>query len=265
VIRVTADEQDSEQEGAALAVRRSRAGAPGGGAVRGGAMQGGAVRGAAGRGAAGRSGGAARRDGAEPPRFPAKRAAIAHAALTLFVRDGYERTSVDAIAAKAGVSKRTVYSHYADKEQLFLSVVEDTYNGIMDQVLGIAARKLAGRGDLEHRLRGFIRAIARETGRSPERAALVRLILTEAPHFPALTAQWEGRRSLTPLLAEALTGPGIAGLDIADPAQAADHLTALTFGQINNRSLFGLLQLSDDELGSIIDSGIAVFLRAYRA
>jgi TetR/AcrR family transcriptional regulator, mexJK operon transcriptional repressor len=40
-----------------------------------------------------------------------KRDAIGRAALTLFASDGYERTSVDAIAAEAGVSKRTVYSH----------------------------------------------------------------------------------------------------------------------------------------------------------
>jgi AcrR family transcriptional regulator len=199
------------------------------------------------------------------PRYPAKRAAIASAALRLFVRDGYERTSVDAIAAEAGVSKRTVYSHYADKQQLFLSVVEDTYNGIMDGVLGIARQHLDGPGDLEHRLRGFISAVSRQTGRSAERSALIRLILSEAPHFPALTAQWEMRRSLTALLTTALTGQDDAELDLTDPATAADHLGALTFGQINNRSLFGLIRLSDDQLDAIIDSGIAVFLRAYRA
>ena len=54
--------------------------------------------------------------------------AIAGAALVLFARDGYERTSVDAIAAEAGVSKRTVYSHYGDKENLFLLVLRETYD-----------------------------------------------------------------------------------------------------------------------------------------
>ena len=57
-----------------------------------------------------------------------KHHAIAGAALVLFARDGYERTSVDAIAAEAGVSKRTVYSHYGDKENLFLLVLRETYD-----------------------------------------------------------------------------------------------------------------------------------------
>jgi AcrR family transcriptional regulator len=56
-----------------------------------------------------------------------KRTAIVAAALRLFLRDGFERTSVDAIAAEAGVSKRTIYNHYGDKESLFLSVIEDTF------------------------------------------------------------------------------------------------------------------------------------------
>ena len=63
-----------------------------------------------------------------------KHDAIAAAALVLFARDGYERTSVDAIAAEAGVSKRTVYSHYGDKENLFLLVLRETYDTMRERV-----------------------------------------------------------------------------------------------------------------------------------
>ena len=69
-----------------------------------------------------------------------KRMAIARAALTLFASDGYERTSVDAIAAEAGVSKRTVYSHYGDKENLFLSVVRETYDAMLKRITEIVDR-----------------------------------------------------------------------------------------------------------------------------
>jgi len=54
---------------------------------------------------------------------PAKRAAIESAAHALFLRDGYARTSVDAVAREAGVSKRTVYDYYGDKQRLFLDEI----------------------------------------------------------------------------------------------------------------------------------------------
>ena len=200
------------------------------------------------------------------PRYPAKRAAIARAALDLFVRDGYERTSVDAIAAAAGVSKRTVYSHYADKERLFLAVVEDTYNALMSQVRDIADRELDRPGDARQKVTAFVTCVARAVSGSAERAALLRLIISEAPRFPELVAQWQGRRSISGLLTRLLASlPPGSGLAIDDPAQAADYLSALTFGQINNRSLMGLIRLSDEDLDAIILGGVGVFLRAYRA
>ena len=54
-----------------------------------------------------------------------KRAAILTAARSLFVESGVERTSMDAVAARAGVSKRTVYDYYGDKHRLLLGVIED--------------------------------------------------------------------------------------------------------------------------------------------
>src|SRR5215472_5468716 len=98
-----------------------------------------------------------------------KREAIARAALTLFSSDGYERTSVDAIAAEAGVSKRTVYSYYGDKENLFLSVVRDTYEGMLVRIGEIVDRVPWDR-DLTVTLTGCVTDINRSVVRSPERA-----------------------------------------------------------------------------------------------
>ena len=52
-----------------------------------------------------------------------KRAAILAAAKALFIRNAFAGTSMDAIAAEAGVSKLTVYSHFGDKDNLFREVI----------------------------------------------------------------------------------------------------------------------------------------------
>ena len=57
------------------------------------------------------------------PKDEAKRAAIFDAAQELFLKRGLQGTSMDAIAAEAGVSKLTVYSHFADKDALFKEVI----------------------------------------------------------------------------------------------------------------------------------------------
>lgn len=57
------------------------------------------------------------------PKSAAKAVAIREAAVKLFMRDGMERTSMDAVANAAGVSKQTVYSHFRSKDQLFRACV----------------------------------------------------------------------------------------------------------------------------------------------
>ena len=192
-----------------------------------------------------------------------KHDAIAAAALVLFARDGYERTSVDAIAAEAGASKRTVYSHYGDKENLFLLVLSETYDTMLERVRDIVDRNLRDVDDVRPALTASIRDIVRTITRSPERSTLVRLLISEAPHFPAILDLWHNR-GIVPLIAERLAKLAAAGLlDTDDPAQAAEHLSALTLGQVNNKSMMGTIQLTDSEADRIIVGGIAVFMRAY--
>lgn len=197
------------------------------------------------------------------PSWQRKHQAIASAALRLFARDGYERTSVDAIAAEAGVSKRTIYSHYGDKQNLFLLVVRDTHAEMRDRFREIMDRTLRDVDDLEKSLTGFVSEIARTLVCVPERATLMRLVLTEIPHFPPLMDMWRDRAVVT-VLAEPLARLAAVGKIAApDPTLAAEHFAALTLGQLNTRSLMGTIQLSDAEVDHIITNGIRVFLRAY--
>jgi TetR/AcrR family transcriptional repressor of mexJK operon len=191
-----------------------------------------------------------------------KREAIARAALTLFASDGYERTSVDAIAAEAGVSKRTVYSHYDDKETLFLSVVRDTYEAMLARI-GEIIDWVPWDRDLADALTGCVTDITRSIVRAPERATLTRLLITEAPHFPAVIDLLR-TREIAPLLAVPLERLASAGrLNLTDGRQAAEHLATLTFGQVSTRSLLGTVPLSEEETARLIKGGVQVFIRAY--
>jgi TetR/AcrR family transcriptional repressor of mexJK operon len=212
----------------------------------------------AGRGAATSSGRAV--GGAGP-----KGEAIAAAALRLFLRDGYERTSVDAIAAEAGVSKRTIYNRYGDKENLFLSVLWGTYAAMMATFRGIAEKHLGEVADVQQDLTAFAREVAFTVTTAPDRIALVRLILAEAPYFPSLIRAERGRATMHGVVAGCLARLASQGsLAIADPGEAAEHLLALTFNQINSRTLFGVIPISDADVDRVVTGGVAAFVRAYR-
>jgi TetR/AcrR family transcriptional repressor of mexJK operon len=196
-----------------------------------------------------------------------KRAAIVEAALDVFLREGFARASVDSIAAEAGVSKRTIYNHYGDKENLFLSVIGDTYDALISGVVDLMDKYLADLPDdqVEAGIVGFSRAIAMFAARTPRRSAMIRLMMAEAPYFPALREVQARPRSITGAIAERLTKLAARGLlDVPEPVEAANHLFALTMGQINNRTLWGALPVTDDEINRMATSGAQAFLRAYR-
>ena len=197
-----------------------------------------------------------------------KRNLIAQAALRLFLRTGFARTSVDAIAEEAGVSKRTIYNHYGDKESLFLSVVRETYEGMIAVLERLMDQYLTDVPDdaVEANIVAFSCDLALLAAQSSERSAVIRLMMTEASHFPELQDVQMRPRGITGAIAERLTRLAARGLlDVPDPEEAANHLFSLTMGQMNNRTLFGAIPVSDEEITRMASSGARAFLRAYRA
>lgn len=60
-------------------------------------------------------------------------------ALAIFIRDGYARASIDAIAEDAGYSKGAVYSNFAGKEGLFLAILKQKFAAEIAEMKALAA------------------------------------------------------------------------------------------------------------------------------
>ncbi|QNP70433.1 TetR/AcrR family transcriptional regulator [Streptomyces roseirectus] len=201
--------------------------------------------------------------------LPDKRRAIMGAARKLFGRDGYTRTSVDGIAGEAGVSKRTIYNHFANKEELFQSVVLEGAEDFTRTVAAIADRHLRKIVDIEDDLVEFGVDRARAAMAAEKHFSLVRTIKAEATRIPRpLLEAWRevGPSAAQGLLAgylRQLTEKGF--LHVTDAAKAANHFTLLTFANVADSSFNGAVPLPDAEIEEIVTSGVRTFLRLYGA
>jgi AcrR family transcriptional regulator len=195
-----------------------------------------------------------------------KRRAILEAGTTLFLRNGYRGTSMDEIAALAGVSKQTVYKHFADKESLFseivTSTVEEVAEPIHDEVL-----ELQDSGDIEADLRGLARQLLGQV-MQPRILQLRRLVIGEAGRFPELgrTFYEQGPGRTIAALAtvfERLADRGVLQPD--DPLLAAAHFNWLVMSiPLNRAMLLGEDELpASAELNQYADAGVRAFLAAY--
>lgn len=194
----------------------------------------------------------------------AKRQAILQAAQTLFLRQGYDGSSMDAIATEAGVSKLTVYSHFNDKESLYIAAVKarcelELPSLIFDQSPDEPVETLLRR----------IGTAFTELANSPESIALHRLLLSSTGHeLPLARAFYEiGPLRVTAELAELLRRLSEGGqLRIDNPQHAAEHFFCLLKGSANFRLLLGCGEPpSAAESEHHVTEVVQLFTRAYRA
>jgi TetR/AcrR family transcriptional repressor of mexJK operon len=196
------------------------------------------------------------------PKDPAKRKAILEAAKELFVRYGYDGSSMEAIAAEAGVSKLTVYSHFTDKETLFVEAVQAKCAERMPELF---AEPPAG-ASLESLLltlgRGFNQLI-----NSPEAIALSRLMVAQGagnPHLSQLFFEAGPQRVLDQMerLLEQARQQGKLKMD--SPRRAAEHFLMLVQGCVHFRLLIGCESPpTEAEAEAHVREVVALFLRAF--
>lgn len=192
--------------------------------------------------------------------------AIREAAAALFLERGYQATSMDEIAARAGVSKQTIYTHFPNKEVLF----EDLVLGNVGRVEEFQRQLQAAfdEPDLASALRTGARLYARFVIR-PEVLRLRRLVIGEAGRFPELARRYYAAvpEKVYAALASQfgrLQGEGRLRLD--DPILAAQHFAWLALGWPMDVAMFDEARLpSGADLDRMADAAATVFLAAYGA
>ena len=191
---------------------------------------------------------------------------IMEAATTLFLRNGYLGTSVDDIAALARVSKQTVYTHFADKEQLFAELIRGNMDRA-DEFIQAIALSLQNTTDVERDLRLLARRYI-STVINPQALQLRRLVIGEAGRFPELARTYQQRvpQQVIAVLATQLQQLADRGLlRLSDAVLAATHLAWLILGGPLDEAMFraDAAQHSTAELKRLADVAVDVFLAAY--
>ena len=204
----------------------------------------------------------AKNPGPGRPKDLEKRAAILDAAKHLFPATGFEGTSMDAIAASAGVSKLTVYSHFTDKETLFFAAIRERCEEQMPCTLFDVDLKGPVRGQLEAIAQAFFKLVT-----APEALSLHRLLMSGSASSPKLVQLfWEaGPQRIQAGFQHFLAREISAGqLEVDDILLASQQFFALLKGDLHARMLCGCPEPIDAaEVDAHVRSTVDFFLRAY--
>lgn len=192
-------------------------------------------------------------------RSDAKRTAIVVAATAAFLAQGYEAASMDAIAADARVSKRTVYNHFPSKRDLFRAVTQRLYAGLLDADAFSAPADEPPSAALPRLARTILKHL-----RQPEVRGLLRLVIAEQQRIPELAAEFHG----------AGKGPAIGLVEryfaeahergrlvVPDPLLAAQQFLGAVKESLFWPALIGLPTRADED--AVIEAATAMILQRY--
>ena len=200
----------------------------------------------------------------DDPRVVRTRAAVVDAARTLFLRQGYAGTTMHDIADMAGITKRTVYNNYADKDVLFTQIVVDVIS--YADAFAIGLRETFATGFSRENLHAGFHELGRELTLSivrPEVVALRRLLIGEARVFPELAKHYFERApgQVIDALAAGLARMSRAGLlRISDARVAGAQFAYLVAGEPLDRAMLTGIVPSKAHLVSCAREGVETFL-----
>lgn len=191
-----------------------------------------------------------------------KKAAIVDAAISEFQEQGFAGTSMDKIAARAEVSKRTVYNHFASKDELFAEIMQQLWTRAMgaEQICYDPVRSL--REQLAELLCNKLAVMTQADFLSLSRVAIAEMIHRPEWANQMLTELSQNESSLIGWLKQAVADGRLKPMD---PEFAAGQLHALIKGMAFWPQIsLGQPSPTAEQQQQLIDATIDMFLTYYQ-
>jgi len=189
---------------------------------------------------------------------------ILDAALACFAEKGFAGTRMDDIAARAGISKGTIYLYFDSKDAVFKALARQSIGAQLENVM---AHVKAAQGSSVELLR-FVIATLGGFASTSDRVVLAKVLLAEAGNFPELAEFWRREivdRGVT--LFETIIRRGIARGEFRDvvPAHAARLCIAPVLVTILWRTIFAPFDETPYDYRGLIDTHLDTLLRGLAA
>ncbi len=194
-----------------------------------------------------------------------KRCAILEGAQRVFLRDGYERATIQKIADEAGVSTRTIYKHFDNKEALFIRLIREAARAPADvcDPGSLCCDEPPARA-LQRFGMDYARLVTSDAWRD-----LLRVIIAEAGRTPGLGGALFEHGTCP--YADAVRGylvrrRGRGLVEIPDEKLAATQFLSMINGVLFwPRLLLNSPVPGDDDLAAVVESAVGVFMARYGA
>lgn len=196
-------------------------------------------------------------------RKDARPAELLDAALDVFFEKGFAAARLEDIAARAGVSKGTVYLYFNSKEDVFDALIRAIPVANVEQVRALAGDPTIPADELLGRVLRFIGTLIRD----PRMIKFPRLIVGEAANFPKLAETYKrevisrGAAILTRIIERGIEEGRLRKVDPQHAAYAA--IAPLLFTAIW-RTTFEQFDVTPLDADAFIEQHIETFLRGLK-
>lgn len=193
------------------------------------------------------------------PLMEGKRGQIIDAAVAEFRERGFNGASMDRVANRAEVSKRTVYNHFESKEALFRAILD-----LMATQCNAAFSVEYKPGEpIEAQLRGLGWAEGKLLT-SPDFMKLARMVMGETMRDPALASEMNCKLERVAVFQEFIHAAASDGaLNAPDSTRAADQFLGLIKSQAFWPAIHSGEIVSEEEMARIVETTVEMFLSIY--